>query len=56
MKVKREDLASAIFDTLSLYCVENELNNLVKKMTDKELKPIQDKIEEFFKSNNIHVE
>ena len=56
MKIKREDLASAIFDTLSLYCVENELHNLVKKLTDKELKPIQDKIEEFFKANKIDVE
>lgn len=56
MKVKREDLASSIFDTLSLYCVENELHQLIKKLTDKELKEIQDKIEEFLKANKIDVE
>jgi uncharacterized protein YegJ (DUF2314 family) len=43
--VKREDISDAIFDALTLYCVENGVYEIVSKLTKEEMKPVQDAVE-----------
>lgn len=53
--VKRSDLAQALFDTLSLYCVEQGFHDKVKELTPVKLKEVQKSIEKFLDDNQIEV-
>jgi len=44
-KLKKEDIADAIFDAITLYCVENDLHQFITKLDKKTIKPVQDEVE-----------
>lgn len=43
--VKKEDISDAIFDAISLYCVENGFRDSLKTLTHEKLKPVQAEVE-----------
>lgn len=49
----KEQLASAIFDTLSLYIVEQKFNDKMKELSPDKLKPIQLECEKLLKELGI---
>ena len=54
--VKREDIADAIFDTLTLYCVENGFHDIVGKLTKAEMKPLQEAVEAILNKHGVKID
>lgn len=54
--MKQSDISNAIFDALSLYCVENKFYDAVKGLTKENLEPVQTEVEILLKKLNIDVE
>ena len=54
--LKKEDISDAIFDALSLYCVQNKYYDSIKNLTREKLKPIQDEVEKLLTSFNLDIE
>lgn len=54
--VKREDIADAIFDALTLYCVENGFHDIVGKLTKAELKPLQEAAEAILNKHKVKID
>jgi hypothetical protein len=54
--VKREDIADAIFDALTLYCVENGFHDIVGKLTKAELKPLQEAVEAILNKHGVKID
>lgn len=53
--VRREDIADAIFDALTLYCVENGFIEIVKKLDKKQLKEVQTAVEKILKESGCEI-
>jgi len=54
--VNREDIADAIFDTLTLYCVENGFHDIVGKLTKAEMKPLQEAVEAILNKHGVKID
>jgi len=54
--VKREDIADAIFDALTLYCIENGFHDIVGKLTKAEMKPLQEAVEAILDKHGVKID
>lgn len=52
-KLKKEDIADAIFDALTLYCIDNDLFQAINKLDKKALQPVQEAVEKLLEKFEI---
>ena len=55
-KVLKEHVSDAIFDAISLYCVENGFHDSLKTLTHDKLKPIQAEVEKLLSEMGHKIE
>ena len=53
--MKKSDLSHAIFDAISLYCVEQKIYDSIKLLTQERLEPLQGEIEKLLAEIDVEI-